>query len=177
MPGYAAAGDMRLHTGYQAVDKMTYGYDAAFPAPPTGVTFVDPIMNAGPDADSYRVGKTGAPIDASNMGMSMPGITGHRSPLGISFDTTGKLCGDYHKQGFFLSYGSLPQSGFADQGQDLIFLQLTKGASAYTMKATIIAKGLKAPMDSVLVGNRLFTVGISTQGMAPIYMFVLPTAP
>ena len=165
---YTAAGDMRLHTGYQAVGIMSYFYDAGFPAAPAGVTFVDPIMNMGPDENFFRTGPMGLPTQGA-----MPGITGHRSPLGLSFDTKGALCGAYYKQGFIASYGSLPQSGFADQGQDLALLTLNKGAGTYTSNVQIIATGLKSPMDTVLVGNRLFLVGISTA--APVYAFVFPT--
>ena len=40
------------------------------------------------------------------------------------------------------------------------------------MTANQLAKGIQAPMDSVLVGNKLYTVGF---GGAPLYVFVLPT--
>jgi hypothetical protein len=51
---------------------------------------------------------------------------------------------------------------------------MTKGADGkYTMTAKQLAKGIKAPMDSVLVGNRLFTIGFGNAGQ--IYMFELPT--
>jgi glucose/arabinose dehydrogenase len=173
-PAFTKVGDLRLHTGYQAFDIGSYDtYDATFPPPPANVTFVDPIPNNGPAADFFRKGPTGPIQEASKVGAPMPGITGHRSPLGLAFDVKGVLCGNYYKQGFLLSYGSLPQSGFADQGQDMLLMKLTKGDSGYTMSLTTIATGLHSPMDSILVGNRLFVVGLTT--MTPIYAFVLPT--
>jgi len=170
---YTPAGDMRLHTGYKAVDIMSYRYDATFPAPPTGVVFVDAIMNMGPNADFFRVGKTGPVQEASKVGMPIPGVTGHRSPLGLSFDVKGALCGAYAKQGFMASYGAFLSIAFEDSGQDLLLMQMNKGTSAYTMNTTLLVTGLKDPIDTVLVGNRLFLVGDTTT--TPIYALVFPT--
>jgi len=107
MPGspVAPAGDKRLNPGYGAVAKGTYAYDSGFPAPPAGVTFVDPILNLGPDANVFRADRNADPAPAGATGL--PGITGHRSPLGLAFDVGGALCGDYYKQGFMLSYGAV----------------------------------------------------------------------
>lgn len=110
--------------------------------PPANVTFVDPIMNTGPAADFFRTGPTGPLQEASKVGVPMPGITGHRSPLGLAFDVKEVLRGNYYKQGFMLSYGSLPQSGFANQGQAMLLMRLTKDASGYTMSLTTVATGL-----------------------------------
>jgi hypothetical protein len=170
-PAYTPQGDMRLHAGYQAVDLGTYTADATFPAAPAGVTFVDPIKNLGPDADKFRMGKTGAPTDASDAQMGLAGITGHRSPLGIAFDVKGASCGDYYKQGLLLSYGAV-QDVFNDKGEDLLLLQLIKVSGAYTMKVSQIATGIKAPMDGVMVGNSFFSLGFG--GGNSVYVIVLP---
>ena len=100
------------------------------------------------------------------------GLTGHRSPLGIVFDTAGASCGSYFKQGFVLSYGSVKADALGDEGRDLLFLNMTKMGDKYTMTTKQIAKGIESPMDAVLVGNKLFTIGY---GGAPMYVFVLPT--
>ncbi len=165
--GYSAAGDKRLHPGYQAVDDNKYTSDASL-APPAGATFVDPIMNMGPDATVARADRNAAPAPAAG---GLAGLTGHRSPLGIAFDTTGALCGQYYKQGFLLSYGALKSDSLGDEGRDLLFLSLTKVGDKYTMTAKQVAKGIESPIDSVLIGNKLFTVGY---GGAPMYVFVLP---
>jgi len=165
---YTAAGDKRLHPGYQAVDNNKYVADTTL-APPAGQTFVDPILNMGPDANVARADRN---ADPAPVAAGLAGVTGHRSPLGIAFDTAGMLCGAYYKQGFMLSYGALKADSLGDAGSDLLLLTLTKAGDAYTMTAKQVAKGIQAPMDSVLVGNKLYTVGF---GGAPFYVFVLPT--
>lgn len=166
--GYTATGDKRLHPGYQAVDQNKYVYDATL-APPAGQAFVDPILNKGPAATVARADRN---ADPAPVAAGLAGVTGHRSPLGIAFDTGGVLCGQYYKQGFMLSYGALKSDSLGDGGNDLLLLTLTKGADSYTMTANQLAKGIQAPMDSVLVGNKLYTVGF---GGAPLYVFVFPT--
>jgi glucose/arabinose dehydrogenase len=166
--GYTAAGDKRLHPGYQAVDTNKYVADATL-APPAGATFVDPIMNMGPDANLARADKN---ADPAAVAAGLAGVTGHRSPLGIVFDTAGASCGPYYKQGFVLSYGSVKPEALGDEGRDLLFLSLTKTGDTYSMTSKQIAKGIESPMDAVLVGNKLFTIGY---GGAPMYVFALPT--
>jgi glucose/arabinose dehydrogenase len=166
--GYSAAGDKRLHPGYQAVDTNKYVFDASL-APPAGAAFVDPIMNMGPDANIARADKASDPAPVA---AGLAGVTGHRSPLGIVFDTAGVSCGAYFKQGFVLSYGSVKAEALGDEGRDLLFLSLTKTGDKYTMTSKQIAKGIESPMDAVLVGNKLFTIGY---GGAPMYVFALPT--
>lgn len=167
---YSATGDKRLHGGgYQAVDQNKYTADPTIVAP-QGVTPVDPIMNMGPDANFFRADRNAEPTQAGATGLA--GVTGHRSPLGIAFDVEGKSCGAYYKQGFMLSYGAVLGSALNDAGEDLLLLTLTKAGDKYTMTAKQIAKGIKTPMDSVLVGNKLFTVSF---GGGTIYVFALPT--
>jgi Glucose / Sorbosone dehydrogenase len=168
---YVPAGDKRLHAGYGAVDKGTYAYDAAFPAAPAAVTFTDPVLNQGPDANFARADRN---ADAAPAGVTgLAGVTGHRSPLGIAFDTAGALCGDYYKQGFLLSYGAVLQNALGDAGNDLLLLSMTKTNGVYTMKAKQLAKGMSGQIDSVLIGNKLFTVGYG--GDSQVFVFVLPT--
>jgi hypothetical protein len=165
--GYTAANDKRLHSGYQAVDENKYVYDATL-APPAGAVFVDPITNMGPDANVARADRNAEPAKVTGLA----GITGHRSPLGITFDVEGKSCGPYYKQGFVLSYGSVKADALGDEGRDLLLLSLTKTGETYSMTTKQIAKGIESPMDAVLVGNKLFTIGY---GGAPMYVFILPT--
>lgn len=166
-PAYDPNGDKRLHAEYGG----KYPADASFPAPPAGVTFTDPIVNYGPDANYFRADRNAEPTQAGSAGLA--GISGHRSPLGIAFDTEGKLCGEYYKQGFMLSYGAVSGAALGDPGEDLLLISLTKANGTYTMKAKQLAKGIRFAMDSVLVGNRLFTVGLDAPGQ--VFVFVLPT--
>jgi hypothetical protein len=165
---YSNAGDKRLRSPY-AID--SYTADPQFPAAPAGA-LTDPIRNMGPDANYFRANKDAEnPTKAGPEGLA--GITGHRSPLGLAFDTAGALCGEYYKEGFLLSYGSLVTASFPDPGEDLLFIKLTKTNGTYTMNAKQIAKGIKFPMDSLLIGNKLFTLGRGDAGQ--IFVFVLPT--
>jgi hypothetical protein len=166
--GYSASGDKRLHPGYQAVDDNKYQYDASL-APPANQMFVDPIMNMGPDAITARADRSADPAPAAG---GLAGVTGHRSPLGIVFDVDGVSCGPYYKQGFMLSYGALKADSLGDQGRDLLLLTLKKAGDTYTMNAKQLAKGIESPMDAVMVGNKIYTIGY---GGAPMYVFVLPT--
>jgi hypothetical protein len=157
-PAYNPSGDKRLHTGYYAVDKGLYVYDPAFPPPPAGVTFVDPVPNHGPDQTKYHNDRMSATIlEAALMGKTLAGVTAHRSPLGLSFDTTGTLCGDYHNAGFLLSYGAF-LNVMGEAGQDLALMQLYKVNGNYEMNLTQLVAGFAAPIDSTLVGNKLYVV-------------------
>jgi hypothetical protein len=98
---YDRNGDKRLQTGYGAIN--SYVADPGFPAPPG--EFTDPILNMGPDANWERVSRDATSPTQAAAGLA--GVTGHRSPLGLAFDVEGKLCGDYYKHGFMLSYGAL----------------------------------------------------------------------
>ena len=168
-PTYTPQGDARLHF-LVTPDYTIFEFDPTFPTPPAGAAFVDPIPNFGPDADRFRPGRTGGPMDASDLGISMPGITGHRTPLGLSFDTTGALCGDYYEAGFMLSYGA-SVNAFNDPGRDLLLVQLTKTAGQYKMNATKLVELMQNPIDAVLVGNALYTIGY---GNGPIYEIKFP---
>lgn len=168
---YVAAGDKRLTPGYGAVDNGSYKYDADFPPPPAGVTFVDPVLNHGPDANVGKADRNSAAAPAGDKGLA--GVTGHRSPLGLSFDVAGASCGEYYKQGFLLSYGAVLANALGDAGNDLLLLSFTRDNGVYSMHAKQLAKGILAPIDSVIVGNRLFTFGYGSG--APVFVFVLPT--
>ena len=104
-----------------------------------------------------RTSRTANVEDASMKGMPIAGITGHRSPLGLGFDVKGALCGDYYKSGFVLSYGALLDV-LQDGGQGFALMQLTKVNGEYEMKTTVIVTGFTAPVDSVLVDNKLYVV-------------------
>ncbi len=166
------ATDKRLRSNVFVDGAKLYKADGGFPAPPAGVTFTDPIMNYGPAGDFGVADANSAPAQLGASGL--PGISAHRSPLGLSFDTAGASCGEYYKQGLMLSYGPVSGGSIGDLGEDLLLLSMTKGADGkYSMNAKALAQGIKLPMDSVLVGNRLFTIG---QGdSAQLYVFVLPT--
>jgi hypothetical protein len=155
-PDYDGEGDRRLHDAYQAVSRGSYVYDEDFPAAPD-VTFIDAIENLGPDADRFRPDRDSNVLDASNLGQSLAGLTAHRSPLGLSFDAEGRLCGEYQRAGFVLSFGPLLDV-MGDQSGDLLLLGLTRSGGTYTMTTTQIVIGFEQVVDSVMVGNKLYVI-------------------
>lgn len=172
-PGYSGNGSMCLPPGLQAVTNGSYqNADANFPPAPGA--FTDPVINHGPDGDKFRVCPDGAPQDASDLGMTVAGVTGHRSPLGLMFDTAGALCGDYYKAGFFLSYGAV-DNRFGDPGRDLLLARMTKGPNGYEMEATQLVAGFEhQPIDGTLVGNKIYVVEYGDNGL--ITEITLPVA-
>jgi hypothetical protein len=171
-PTYNPTGDTRLHTGFQAVDQKKWVYDSKLPPKPADLT--DPIINHGPDLDHMRSSRTANVEDASMKGVPLSGITGHRSPLGLAFDAKGTLCGDYYKAGFVLSYGALIDV-LQDGGQDLALLNLTKVNGEYEMTANVLVTGFTAPIDSVLVDNKLYVIENRYSGTpGSIYEITLP---
>jgi hypothetical protein len=170
---YDPTGDTRLHAGYQAFDRGTYVYDPDFPQAPAG-GFTDAILNHGPDADRFRSDAASDVLDASDMNQTLAGITAHRSPLGLSFHTgTSSLCGDYDKAGFMLSFGPVLDV-MGDAGGDLLLVNLTKNGAAYEMSTTQLVAGFEAPVDSVMVENKLYV--ISYLAGASIYEITFPIA-
>jgi glucose/arabinose dehydrogenase len=169
---YRGTGDQRLHAGYQAFDLGTYKYDSTFPAAPANVQLVDPILNHGPDGDHFRSGPDSDVLDASQMGQTLAGVTAHRSPLGLAFDTAGSLCGEYKGAGFALSFGAV-QDVMGDPGGDLLMLQMSKVSGAYEMHATQLVAGFLGPVDSLLIGNKLYVIEF-TGDAGNIYEISLP---
>jgi hypothetical protein len=174
-PKYNPAGDTRLHTGFFAADMKKWVYDPGMPPKPA-TPLIDAIVNHGPDLDHMRTSSTANIEDASSNGTTLSGVTGHRSPLGLAFDVKGALCGDYYKAGFVVSYGALLDV-LGDPGQDLALMQLTKANSGeYEMNMTVIVAGFTAPVDSVLVDNKLYVVENRFMGTpGQIYEITFPT--
>jgi hypothetical protein len=172
-PTYKPAGDTRLHTGFQAFDQNKWVYDPMMPPKPA-TPLTDPLVNHGPDLDHFRASASDTVEDASTKNMTLTGISGHRSPLGLAFDTKGTLCGDYYKAGFVLSYGALLDV-LNDGGQDLALMNLTKVNGNYEMTMTVLVGGFTAPIDSVLVDNKLYVIE-NRYGGTPgsIYEITLP---
>ncbi len=158
--GFDPTKDGRLTRDFVAVKEGMYRNDPTFPKAP--MVFTDPITNTGPDADQY-VDINGKVVDASDLKQTLAGVTAHRSPLGLVFDTANVLGGDYKGAGFVVSWGAAGGQQ-TDTGQDLLMLKLTKKGDAYSMSATQIAKGFANPMDAVLDGKSLYVLDFSDGG-------------
>jgi len=171
-PAYNPNADGRLHDELQSVQANSYNPDPGFPAPPAGVTFTDPVKNNGPDADKVVLDTSGQVMDASDTATPYYGVTAHRSPLGLVFDSEGELCGDYYQAGFFVSYGAVVDH-MGDIGQDLVMIKPTKVGDAYEMTATQLVVGFTDfPSDAALVGNKLYIV---TYNNGSAYEITFPT--
>lgn len=134
-----------------------FSNDPTYPAPPEGVTFVEPIPNAGPYADKFLDPETGAVRDASEEDTTITTFSGGRSPLGLVFDADSVLAGRLKGGAFMLSFaGAL--GGFPEDGQDLIFLDLDKGPEGYTLSAEAVVTGFTHPIDAVMVGNVVYVI-------------------
>jgi glucose/arabinose dehydrogenase len=168
---YNPATDPRLHAGFTAVDSGDYHNDPSFPLAPAGL--VDPMANKGPDADFFRDASTGGVVDASAAGRGINTFTGHRVPLGLSFDLSASLCGDFQSRAFVLSWGSAVPV-FTDKGEDLLLLKLNAITGGYEVEARQLATGLSRPIDSVLVGNKLYVLEYSDTATGRIFEFTLP---
>lgn len=161
--GYATPADNhdpRLHPGFHGYDHKLYSFQSTLGTLPPA--FTDPIMNIGPDADLYRDINTRGVNDASNRGEKMGTFTGHRSPLGLSYDASNALCTDFRGDAFVLSWGSaIPIADMGDaNGQDLLHLDLipVAGAAGFEVRTTRIVSGFDRPIDSIFIGNKLYVL-------------------
>ena len=61
---------------------------------------------------------------------------------------------------------------FNDAGEDLLHLDLTKTATAYTMRATKIVVGFKNPIDAEIIGNIIYVLEYG--GMQSLWRVRMP---
>src|SRR5439155_19488193 len=129
-PNYDPNSDLLLDPRFTAVRHGYFYNDPTFPPPPTN--FAEPVINLGPDADSYRDPTDGSIKDASSLGQTLSTFTAHRSPLGLVFDTAGAMAAPFQFHGFMLSWtqgdpnGTNVDGPFRDASEDLVDLELTK---------------------------------------------------
>jgi glucose/arabinose dehydrogenase len=171
--GYNPEEDKLLNHNYTGYQIGAFHDDKNFPQKPKNLTFRKPIQNAGPDADKYR-DATGKVLDASDNGKTISTFTGHRSPLGLSFDNQSSFGGEYTGKGFVLSYqeGSESYGPMQDPSQDLMMLDLKKNAAGddYTLNAYGIANNFRNPTDSRIVDNKLYVL----EGQGQIWELTFP---
>ncbi len=149
--------DLLLPESSIAVDGGFYRNDPAYPPPPDGVVFTDPIVNLGPDADKYVDETDGTIRDGGGVGTFTP----HRSPLGLVFDTRDNLPGEFAGKAFVLSWTSPSDrllSPFGDEGGDLLMLDLRRQGDGYEAVVERIVRGFSNPIDAVLVGNVIYVL-------------------
>jgi hypothetical protein len=161
-PGYNPATDLLLDSRYVAVSSGTYQNDPTFPPPPTN--FFEPVINIGPDADSYRDPSNGSIKDASSLGQTINTFTAHRSPLGLVFDAAAAMAAPYQQHGFMLSWNPGDPTGnsvagpFMDPSQDLVDLNLTNIGTNYQARVTRIVGGFSNPIDAAVISNKIYVI-------------------
>ncbi len=163
---YDPARDPRLNNDFSAVAQGFYVRDPDFP--PVPGAFVDPIANLGPAATQARA-PDGSVIDLSQTNQRQFTFTPHRSPLGLVFipDSSAfpidlRPAAD-GLSALVLSWGAAGGT-FTDQGQDLLYLRLTRQGDSYQAVTVQLATGFRNPIDSVLIDNRLFVLDYGGDG-------------
>ncbi len=166
-PGYDPSADLLLNPEAGAVQSGFFHNDPDYPAPPTGVTFTDPIVNIGPDADLYRDPETGEILNASDTGVAMATFTSHRSPLGLVFDTGDTLPDPFTGNALALGWTGSESpllAPFEGEGEDLLHLSFVAGSDASAIRTERIASGFLNPIDAVLVDGRLYVLEFAGAG-------------
>ncbi|MDC3297248.1 PQQ-dependent sugar dehydrogenase, partial [Balneolaceae bacterium] len=180
--GYNVEEDPYVSTSSTAYRGGFFYNDPNYPSPPDSIDFVEGLINIGPDADRKRE-SDGNIYDASDNGLEIRTFTSHRSPLGLVFDTTSSLGGDYTNDGFVLGWTGSDHSGLlsrlSNQGKDMFHLSFIPDEKE-TFKVSVkrIATGFKNPIDAVIVDNKIYvmeyTGGWINNGSVGIYELTFP---
>ena len=158
--------------------------DPNYPSPPDSVVFVEGLINIGPDADRKRE-SDGNIYDASDNGLEIRTFTSHRSPLGLVFDKTSSLGGQYTNDGFVLGWTGSDHSDLlsrlSDQGKDMFHLTLIPDdEEKFKVSVTRIASGFKNPIDAEIIDNKIYvmeyTGGWINNGDVGIYELLFPSS-
>jgi hypothetical protein len=179
-PGYDPEADLLIDHDYTAYQRGFFHDDPGFPPPPPGVVFTDPVLNEGPDADSFRDPATGAIRDASDEGILLGTFTAHRSPLGLVFDAEEAMSPEFRGDGFILSWTRGDPTGdsrggpFRDPSQDLLHLKLTREGDGYRARVTRLVSGFNQPIDAAISGNRIYVLEHGGSGV--IWEVTLPAS-
>lgn len=136
--------------------------DPNYPSPPDSLTFVEGLINIGPDADRKRESNSNI-YDASDNGLEIRTFTSHRSPLGLVFDKTSSLGGNYTDDGFVLGWTGSDHSDLlsrlSDQGKDMFHLTLIPDdEEKFKVSVTRIASGFKNHIDAEIVDNKIYVM-------------------
>ncbi len=163
--GYDPSQDLLLTTDTRS--EIFYN-DPDFPPPPDTLVFKSPILNHGPDAVMYRDPETGQIRNAAEEQIGLTSFTGHRSLLGLQFDADSSFGAPYTGDAFILSFTGGNDMPFLlqhmdDDGEDLLHLRLVKvDDDTYEMTSTKIADRFLNPIDSEIIGNKLFVMEFKT---------------
>ena len=161
-PGYDPSADLLLNPAAGAVQAGFFYDDPSYPAPPAGVTFLEPVANVGPDADRYRDPVTGEVRSASADGGVLHTFTAHRSPLGLAFDTEGASEGR-PGWGFVLNWTGQDSpllSAMSPYGEDLLAFRLEETEAGYRAEVFREVEGFASPIGSAVVDGKVYVLEI-----------------
>ncbi|MFK7922752.1 MAG: hypothetical protein AB8H47_12385 [Bacteroidia bacterium] len=157
--------DLLLPSG--ANNQGYYDTDPNFPAMPTGINYIQPYHNIGPDADLYRDPQTGVIKDASDEDTTLTSFSGHRSPVGLIFDQAERLAYHLKGAGFMVSYSNNSRL-LNDDGHDLVQIDMLDGD---TISVHQLISGFRAPIDVMIKDSLLYVLdmGNSNRSQRAIY--------
>lgn len=168
-PGYDPEADRLVNHNTYAYQNGFFHDDPTYPPRPS-VALTDPIPNLGADANSFRDPATGAVRKATEVGRPLGTFTTHRSPLGLSFDTSNALAGRYSGGAFILGWTRGDPTGdsvlgpFRDASQDLLYLDLQRTAEGYSIRAQSLVCGFLNPIDTEILNGRLYVLEFGGAG-------------
>jgi hypothetical protein len=179
-PNYNPTNDLLLDKRFIAVHSGYYYNDPSFPPAPANLA--DPVINLGPDADSYRDPTDGSLHVASLTGATVSTFTAHRSPLGLVFDTAAAIAPPFQQHGFMLSWtpgdptGNNVAGPFLDPGQDMVDLDLARlGNTNYQVRVTRLVAGFSNPIDAAILDNKVYVIEYG--GNQGVWEVTFPPAP
>lgn len=133
---------------------VTYSNDPAYPPKPDSIVYTGPIASFGPDADKFRDTVTGNVQDASQLGITIPTFTPHRSVDGIVIDKDSILAGDLKGGAFVISFSNSGLiTALGDTSQVLLHIALTKSGDAYTARVMRLVSGFNSPIGLDMGGK------------------------
>jgi glucose/arabinose dehydrogenase len=156
--------------------------DPNFPKIPDGVKFSAGVQNLGPDANEYRDIATGKIVDGDITGKAVSTFNAHSVPLGLVFDTKNALSNEFSGDGFVFRYGGgsdRPGTNLLRKtGKDLMHLDMSYNAAAdnYYMKTTTIVNNFNAPVDAIMIDNKIYVMehGTANSEGGRIWKITLP---
>lgn len=167
---YDAAADKLIPP--DALSRGIFYSDPSYPPRPVGVTFEEPIVNQGPDANWVRNPDNGQMYQGV-----VSTFTSHRSPLGLVFDNDSSMAAPYRGRGFMFAYSYTgdPFSGYLpseDGAGDMCLLEMNfdKGSGRYHLNTTRLITGLGNVTDAAIYENTIYFAEL--QGA--IYQVTMP---
>jgi len=108
-------------------------------------------------------------------------FTGHRCPLGLTFDKHGTLGSKFRGTGFVVSWtpgvaaGATGEGPYGDPSQDLLHLELSPLGSNYQVRVTRLVGSFRNPVDAELIDNKLYV--LENGGSQGLWEITFPAAP